>query len=156
KIVLTHAHIDHILGCQFVSQHFGLEIYAHPLAQQLIDSSTMVAQMYGLPYKTSPDVKHFINEGDVLSFGNTNFQILHCPGHSPDSIVFYNEDAKICIAGDVLFNGSIGRTDLPGGNHEELLQSIKEKLFVKLADNYTVFCGHGPETTIGEEKITNP
>ncbi len=156
KIVLTHAHIDHVMGCQFVSQHFGIEIHAHPLAQDLIGSSTMVAQMYGLPYKTSPDVKHFIQEGDTLSFGNTSFQILHCPGHSPDSIVFYNADEKICIAGDVLFNGSIGRSDLPGGNHEELIQSIKQKLFVQLSDDYTVFCGHGPETTIGEEKATNP
>lgn len=156
KIVLTHAHIDHVMGCQFVSQHYGIDIHAHPFAQDLIGTSTMVAQMYGLPYKTSPDVKNFIGEGDELTFGNSSFQILHCPGHSPDSIVFYNNDAKVCIAGDVLFNGSIGRTDLPGGNHEQLISSIKDKLFVTLSDDFTVYCGHGPETTIGAEKASNP
>src|SRR5690606_12387039 len=156
KIVLTHAHIDHIMGCQFVSEKYQLAIYAHPRASEMIEASVMIAQMYGLPYKPSPAPNYFINEGDELAFGSTRFQLLHCPGHSPDSIVFYNEVEKACVAGDVLFNGSIGRTDLPGGNHEQLLNSILQKLFVQLSDEYVVYCGHGPVTTIGEENFSHP
>jgi glyoxylase-like metal-dependent hydrolase (beta-lactamase superfamily II) len=115
----------------------------------------MVSKMYGIPYTSSPEIDIFLEEGEKLSFGNSQFDILFTPGHSPASVSFYNDQAGILIAGDVLFQGSIGRTDLPGGSFETLEQSIKKKLYT-LPDTTRVLPGHGPETTIGIEKVSNP
>ena len=114
-----------------------------------------ISMMYGLPYDPSPEITQFLDDGDVLTFGNSKLKVLYTPGHSPASISFYNEEAGVVIGGDVLFQGSIGRTDLPGGDFDTLAKSIKEKLYV-LPDDVVVYCGHGPSTTIGVEKRTNP
>lgn len=155
KLVLTHSHIDHVLGNNFIVKQFHIPICGHPLAKQGIQMMPVISKMYGIPAIPSPDITHELNEGDLLEFGNTKMQMLHCPGHSPDSLVFYHNGQKIIIAGDVLFYGSIGRTDLPGGDYNTLMNSIKQKLF-QLGDDYLVYSGHGPETTIGEEKMNNP
>jgi glyoxylase-like metal-dependent hydrolase (beta-lactamase superfamily II) len=111
--------------------------------------------MFGIDFPNPPVIESFLSEGDSVEFGDSCFRILHVPGHSPGSVVFYSEKSEIIIVGDVLFNGSIGRTDLPKGNSDTLISGIKEKLFV-LPDSTTVFPGHGPETTIGIEKKMNP
>jgi len=111
--------------------------------------------MYGIPYDPSPAITKFLDEGDELEFGNTTLKVLHTPGHSPDSISFYNHEGLQLIAGDVLFDGSIGRTDLPGGDFKTLISSIKEK-FLVLDDKVVVYSGHGEMTTIGKERRSNP
>ena len=114
-----------------------------------------LAAMYGVPYDPSPPISQFVEEGDVVRFGDTTLQVLFTPGHSPASISFYHEGSQQLIGGDVLFQGSIGRTDLPGGNLQTLLSSIKDKLY-PLGDEVRVYSGHGPVTSIGIERKTNP
>jgi len=155
KLVNTHCHIDHVLGNAFVAKEYGLSLLAHKGEKIVLDSCLMVSGMYGISYTPSPDISEYLEEGDYLSFGHTSLQVLFTPGHSPASISFYNKEAGILIAGDVLFQGSIGRTDLPGGNFETLINSIKQKFFV-LPDETVVYPGHGPETTVGSEKKYNP
>jgi len=115
----------------------------------------MLAQMYGMSYTESVPIDSFLDEGDAVSFGDTSLEVLFTPGHSPASISFYHRESKQLIAGDVLFQGSIGRTDLPGGDFDTLIKSIKEKYY-PLGDDVTVYPGHGPSTTIIEEKLRNP
>ena len=155
QLVNTHCHIDHVLGNQFVANKYDLPLEASPLETSVLSSCTVVSQMYGMPYDESPDIKVFLDESSEFELGTDRFRILLCPGHSPGSLCFYNEEAKIVIGGDVLFQGSIGRTDLPGGDYNTLITSIRTELFA-LPDDTVVFCGHGPETTIGQEKRTNP
>lgn len=155
KLVLTHCHIDHVLGMQHVAEKYGIPIYAHQLAPEVLSMLPQTAMLFGFPSVSAPEPDVLLDEKDTLEFGHTRFQILHCPGHSPDSIVFYQPEEKTALSGDVLFYGSIGRPDLPGGNLETLLSSIRNKLFT-LPDEVTVYSGHGPETTIGHEKRTNP
>lgn len=156
RIFLTHAHIDHILGCDFLYRKFGLIPEAHPAEQAVYESAEMVSQMYGVPYISGPKPTYNLFEGAELVFDDQNsFRCIFSPGHSPGSICFYNSAKNVLLAGDVLFDGSIGRTDLPGGNYDELIHSIKSKLLVLPADTI-VFPGHGPSTTISEEKLTNP
>ena len=113
------------------------------------------AELYGIPYKSSPKPTHFLAEGDTIDFGSSQLKVLFVPGHSPDHIVLVCEAEDFMIGGDVLFKGSIGRTDLPGGNHHDLIDNIESKIFT-LKESIKVFSGHGPETTIGVEKNTNP
>ena len=155
KLVNTHCHIDHVLGNMFVSEKYGLPLISHEGEKSVLAMQPQISMMYGLPYDPSPEITQFLDDGDVLTFGNTELKVLFTPGHSPASISFYNEEAGIVIGGDVLFQGSIGRTDLPGGDFDTLAKSIKEKLYV-LPDDVVVYCGHGPSTTIGVEKRTNP
>jgi len=115
----------------------------------------MVAKMYNLKAEPSPEPSGFLEEGDIIKFGNSTLEIVFTPGHSPGSITFYNKEQKIMIAGDVLFHGSIGRTDLPGGHHQTLIDSINNKL-LPLGDKFVVYSGHGPSTTIGFERMNNP
>lgn len=154
-LINTHAHIDHVLGNHFVANQYqlGLSIFQseYPMLEMAIRSS----EMYGIPYTPSPDPQFFLKDGDTIEFGNTSFDVLHVPGHAPDHIVLINENENIMIGGDVLFKQSIGRTDLPGGNHKDLIQNIKTKIF-PLKESIVVYSGHGPETTIGEEKNNNP
>ena len=121
----------------------------------MLAANDTVAPMYGIPYDKSPLIESYLDEGDIVKFGHSELKLLYTPGHSPASLSFYNEEAKIIIAGDVLFFGSIGRTDLPGGDFDTLISSIKNKLF-PLGDAYKVYNGHGPATTIGREKMSNP
>lgn len=155
KLVNTHCHIDHVLGNRFVANQYKLKLEASELEKAVLSSCVMVSQMYGLPYDGSPDIETFLKESSIFKLGNDSFRILLCPGHSPGSLCFYHEEAKMVIGGDVLFMGSIGRTDLPGGDFDTLISSIRTKLF-SLPDETIVYPGHGPATTIGVEKTSNP
>lgn len=155
KLVNTHAHIDHVFGNNFVSKKFNLELELHRLDIPVLNAAEMSATKYGLNYTKSPEATVFLKEGDQMTFGETELDIMHIPGHAPGHVVFYHKESKVIIGGDVLFRGSIGRTDLPGGNHDDLIKNIKEKLFV-LDGEIEVFSGHGPSTTIGFERDNNP
>lgn len=155
KLLNTHCHIDHVFGNKFIAEKYKLGLEIHEKDLPVLHSLMTVAQLYQLNAEASPEPAKFIDEGDVISFGNSKLEILFCPGHAPGHIVFFNKDQKIVIGGDVLFYGSIGRTDLPGGDHQTLIASIKNKLF-PLGDDFTVYSGHGQETNIGFEKRNNP
>ncbi|MES2514924.1 MAG: MBL fold metallo-hydrolase [Bacteroidota bacterium] len=155
RLILTHAHIDHINGNKYIHDTYGLLPEVHADDLYFIEKHTDTANMYGLQVKQSPMPAAFIKEGDIISFGNSKLQTLHTPGHSPGSLSFYNLEDKFIIGGDVLFYGSIGRSDLPMGNHDTLIKSIKEKL-MPLGDDMKVYSGHGMPTTIGFERMNNP
>jgi glyoxylase-like metal-dependent hydrolase (beta-lactamase superfamily II) len=149
----THCHIDHVFGNDFVFRKYGLQPHIHRVEQPVLDSVTQVAQMYGLNYTPSPDPIYF--EGDTITLEDEELEILFVPGHAPGHVAFYNASQDFLIAGDVLFKQSIGRTDLPGGDMNTLLNSIKTQLF-PLPDETIVYPGHMENTTIGAEKKNNP
>jgi hydroxyacylglutathione hydrolase len=155
RLLMTHGHIDHMLGNWYISDKYQLEVEIHRDEVVVLNSSPQIGQMYGIPVQPSPEATKFIEEGDLLTFGNTTLKALLTPGHSPASISFYCEAGNFVIGGDVLFRQSIGRTDLPGGNFDTLINSIKTQLY-PLGDAVKVFPGHGPDTTIGYEKKYNP
>lgn len=155
KITNTHCHFDHIMGVEFVRNEFKVPFYIHSGDLFWVEKAVSQGEMFGFEMNPVAPPDGFLAENEFVEFGNTRLKIIHIPGHSPGHVVFYSEKDKILIAGDVLFYGSIGRTDLPGGNHETLISGIKNKLFV-LPDDTTVFCGHGPETKLGIERRTNP
>ena len=124
----THCHIDHVLGNKFIANTYSLKLHAHQQEIPVLERGDAISQMYGVPYITSPNIDVFLDENNVLSLGDASFKINHAPGHSPGSICFYNEAEKYLIGGDVLFYNSIGRTDLPLGDHATLINSIKQKL----------------------------
>lgn len=155
KLLNTHCHIDHVLGNFFVKETYKVDLYIHKEDEATLRSVDSYASSYGFPMYQETTADHFLKEGDVVIFGNSKLEVLFVPGHAPGHIVFLNKEQNFCINGDVLFQRSIGRTDLPGGNHETLLKNIREKMFV-LPDDVVVFTGHGPSTTIGEEKRENP
>jgi hydroxyacylglutathione hydrolase len=151
----THCHIDHILGNEFVKQKYGTKLYIHQTEEFVLNAQKILAPHYGFNRYQEATPDSYLSEGDVIEFGTQKFSILFVPGHSPGHIAFYNEKEKVVLAGDVLFQNSVGRTDLPGGNHSTLVNSIHKKLFT-LPDEVTVYPGHGGKTTIGVEKRTNP
>ena len=155
RLINTHCHIDHVLGNQFVAEKYELELEAHRLEVPVLQSGEQVSKMYNIPYKGSPNISKFLEEGEELELGGFRLDILLTPGHSPGSISFYSKESKWVISGDVLFMNSIGRTDLPGGDYNTLIGSIATKL-LPLPDDVTVYSGHGPATTIGHERSTNP
>ncbi len=156
KLINTHCHIDHILGNKFVADTYNLSLEIHSGELPVLERGPMVSQMYGIPYtEHSPMPGAFIEEGDIVKFGKTELEAILTPGHSPASLSFFCKESNFIIAGDALFYGSIGRTDLPGGDFNTLITSIKTKLFA-LPDDAKVFSGHGPSTTIGFEKKNNP
>lgn len=155
RLLLTHGHIDHIAGNRFIFDTYNLLPEVNKNDLSLIEKHSAIATMYGLPCEESPLPEKYLNEGDIVKFGKTELEMIFTPGHSPGSITFYNKENKFIICGDVLFYGSIGRTDLPGGNYETLIDSIKDKLF-PLGDGIKVYNGHGPATTIGFERENNP
>ena len=155
RLLNTHCHIDHVLGNSFIANKYNLGLEIHEEDLQILHSLPQVSHLYGLNAEQSVEPSVFLNEGDRIKFGNATLDILFTPGHSPGSICFVSHADKFIIGGDVLFYGSIGRTDLPGGDHETLLNSIRTKLFV-LEDEFAVFSGHGQETNIGFEKKNNP
>jgi glyoxylase-like metal-dependent hydrolase (beta-lactamase superfamily II) len=151
----THAHIDHVLGNQFVLETFSIPFYLHENDLNTLHSVENYAHLYGFgAYKKSPNPTLFLYDGDELVFGAIRFKVFLTPGHAPGHVVFYNEENHFVINGDVLFNGSFGRVDLPGGDLETLKNSIFNIMFM-LPDETLVYCGHGPETTIGKEKRSN-
>lgn len=151
----THCHLDHVFGNKFVHQTWGLIPHIHPLEKPLLDYAPISAINWGVPFDGYKGELVFLNEGDELLLGPDKFEVILAPGHSPGSICFYCRQQNFIVSGDVLFRQSIGRTDLPGGDHETLLSSIRKKLFV-LPDDTVVYSGHGPETSIGYEKRHNP
>lgn len=151
----THCHIDHVLGNEFVKQKYLTRLYMHRTEEFVLNAQKILAPHYGFNQYQESKPDEFLNENDCLTIGGELFTVLFVPGHSPGHIAFYNEKQKVVIAGDVLFKSSIGRTDLPGGDFDTLISSIHHKLFV-LPNDVTVYPGHGPETTIGDEKRTNP
>lgn len=156
RYLLTHAHIDHIFGNRWVYDTWGLKPELNQNELAVLHAGPAVAAQYGLRYQPGPEHRSpFLKEDDVIDFGESQLRIIETPGHSPGGICFYNEEEGYVIAGDALFRLSIGRTDLPGGNHQQLLRSIRTKLFV-LPDDTRVYSGHGPTTTIGFEKLHNP
>jgi glyoxylase-like metal-dependent hydrolase (beta-lactamase superfamily II) len=151
----THCHLDHIFGNRFVASTFGLVLHIHPNEEKVLSMGPTFGDMWGLPFQNYEGELVFLKEGDTIQLGNDLLEILEAPGHSPGSICFYNSKQQFIIGGDVLFNGSIGRTDLPMGDFDTLINSIRTKLW-PLPDEVVVYSGHGPTTTIGKEKRTNP
>jgi hydroxyacylglutathione hydrolase len=155
KLLNTHCHVDHVFGNAFVKREYGVELFIHRLDLPTLKSAVTYAPVYGFPHYEEATPDAFIDEGDHIHFGNSTLEVLFVPGHAPGHVAFYHPEQAFCIGGDVLFKRSIGRTDLPGGNHATLLRSIRTKLLT-LGDQYVVYPGHGPSTTIGEEKRFNP
>ncbi len=155
QLLNTHCHLDHIFGNKWVHETWGLELYLHPDEEKVLELGPASGERWGIPFENYTGPLHFLNQNDAVTLGEDELRIILAPGHSPGSICFYNENQSILIGGDVLFRESIGRTDLPGGDHETLLKNIREKLFV-LPDNVVVYPGHGVSTTIGYEKRNNP
>ena len=156
-IWLTHGHLDHAGGAMDLKERLGVEIVGpHEDDKPLLVNLEGQAQRFGMPgavRNCTPD--RFLTEGETVSFGDHVFEILHCPGHAPGHVVYFNRDARFAHVGDVLFNGSVGRTDLPGGDHAALIRSIKEKL-LPLGDDIGFICGHGPGSRFGDERRSNP
>lgn len=157
-LINTHLHFDHIFGVNTLASQFGLSLECNKADEFLLDNISDQLKLFGIPSANSdyrPEIGKWLNEGDVISFGNQSLSIYHAPGHSPGSLLFYNEESGSVFTGDVLFRGSIGRTDLAGGNFDELVESIHTKLFV-MPNETKVYPGHGPITTIDYEKKNNP
>jgi len=152
----THLHFDHIFGNTFVYEQFGLKTMANKADQFLLEGLPAQLRMFGFKGMDDvPEIGTFIEENDIIEFGNQKFKVLQVPGHSPGSVVFYNEKEGCIFAGDVLFRSSVGRTDLAGGNHGQLIENIHKKLLT-LPPETIVYSGHGPATTIGDEMRSNP
>ncbi len=151
----THAHLDHVGAVQMVKEEFGIPFYLHADDELLLKNVPRQAAMFGLASPPVPGIDSYLKAPSELCLGKLSVRVFHTPGHSPGSVCFYIESEKVVIGGDVLFNGSIGRTDLPGGNCDTLLESIKTNLFT-LPDDTIVYPGHGPSTAIGFEKRNNP
>jgi len=154
-IINTHCHVDHLLGVEFIRKEYDIEFLCAEEEQFLIDSSEAQADFFGLPLTKPSAPDRYISESDSLDIGGTAIKIFKIPGHSPGSLAFYIEEANMLFSGDVLFSGSIGRTDLPGGDYQELVKGIQSKI-LKLDDRIDVYPGHGPPTTIEREMLTNP
>lgn len=156
KMVLnTHCHIDHVLGNALMKNEFSIPLWIPKAEESTFNAVPTYSGAYGFEAYEHATVDHFIEAREEIKFGNSTLETIYAPGHSAGHVAFVNKEQKICISGDILFYGSIGRTDLPGGDFETLIKSIHTKLFA-LTDDTTVYSGHGPTTTIGQEKATNP
>ncbi|MBM1174598.1 MBL fold metallo-hydrolase [Microvirga arabica] len=155
KIILTHGHIDHAGGAAELREELGVPVEGpHEADRFLLDRLAEQGQAYGFPARAvTPD--RWLSEGDMVTVGDLTLDVLHCPGHSPGSVVLVSKDQRFALVGDVLFQGSVGRVDLPGGDGKALIRSIKDKL-LPLGDDITFICGHGPTSTIGQERQSNP
>ncbi|MBY8917458.1 MBL fold metallo-hydrolase [Nitratireductor sp. L1-7-SE] len=157
SIWLTHGHIDHAGGAMDLREALGVPLIGpHEDDRELLANLENQARMFGLDQSVrnvTPD--RYLSEGETVSFGEHEFEVLHCPGHAPGHVVFFNRKARFAHVGDVLFNGSVGRTDLPGGDHDALIRSIREKL-LPLGDDIGFLCGHGPGGRFGDERRSNP
>ena len=152
-ILNTHGHFDHVGGNQRLKKVTSAPICIHTEDNVMLKHVASSAASFGMSVENSPDADQLLNDGDMVRIGNIELKVIHTPGHSPGGAAFYVPD--VVFVGDTLFAGSIGRTDFPGGSYDQLIASVRNKLFV-LPDNTTVYTGHGPTTTIGEEKRTNP
>jgi hydroxyacylglutathione hydrolase len=154
-LINTHCHFDHLMGVDFIRMKFGIPFECHAGDAFWLPLASAQARSFGITMPDVADADHFFPAGQNLSFGNSTLQVIHVPGHSPGHVGFYSPEGQFLMAGDTLFYKSIGRFDLPGGDYELLIRSIKEKLIV-LPPETNVWCGHGIETTIGFEKLNNP
>jgi hydroxyacylglutathione hydrolase len=156
QILLTHAHLDHIFGVAYCRRRFGVDIFLHQADLPIYESFESRCKMWGLnKYEQLPMVNRWLSEGDKIKVGNIELDVIHVPGHAPGHVAFINHREKYVIGGDVLFRGSIGRTDLPLCNYADLMKSIQTK-FLTLPDDFAVYAGHNDPTTIGYERKTNP
>lgn len=156
KIWLTHGHIDHVGGAAELREALGVPIEGPHVGDKfLLDNVVSSGARFGITGVRDFAPDRWLDEGDTVSIGDLNFEILHCPGHSPGSVVYFNKQLRFAVVGDVLFNGSVGRTDLPGGSHSTLMSSIKNKL-LPLGDDVGFICGHGAGSSLGQERMTNP
>jgi glyoxylase-like metal-dependent hydrolase (beta-lactamase superfamily II) len=154
-LVNTHTHVDHILGNVFIAEKYNIKLAAHKESEKFLHGAKGHAMVFGIELDSVKKIDEYLEEGSEIRFGESSLEIFLTPGHADGSLCFYSEADKFVITGDVLFNQSIGRTDLPTGDYDKLQQSIWKKLFV-LPDDTTAFPGHGPETSIGFEKTHNP
>lgn len=151
----THCHLDHVFGNKLIAEEYRLKLHMHPKEKKVFDYAPTSGEMWGLPFSNYEGEIILIDEKDRIKIGEDALEVLFTPGHSPGSVSFYYHKGGFAVSGDVLFRAGIGRTDLPGGDFETLRNSIVSKLFT-LPDNVVVYPGHGPETTIGEERMSNP
>lgn len=156
KILLTHGHIDHCAGAPALSKELNIPIEGpHEAERFWLEQLPMQSQRFGFPQAESFEPNRWLVDGDQVTVGNVHLDVKHCPGHTPGHVVFYSANDGLAVVGDVLFAGSIGRTDFPRGNHADLIHAIKEKLF-PLGDDIVFVPGHGPTSTFGQERKTNP
>lgn len=156
NIINTHLHIDHVIGNSYMKKIYDVPVLAAKEDEPLGQRVKQQAMMFGVDEKVDDvEIDQYLRDGDVIKIGNGKLKVIAVPGHSPGSIALYDEEDGFVIVGDALFKGSIGRTDLPGGNHTQLLSSIRNRLLT-LPQTTKVFSGHGPSTTIGEENLYNP
>jgi hydroxyacylglutathione hydrolase len=155
QLINTHCHLDHVFGIKWITKTYHLELFIHPAEEKVLEFAPATGMMWGFGYDVYKGRFHFLKQADSINIDEDKLEVIFTPGHSPGSICFYCSEQNFLIGGDVLFRESIGRTDLPGGNHQQLLNSIQKQLFV-LPDETIVYPGHGPETTIGHEKKYNP
>lgn len=155
RILLTHAHIDHIGAVAQLSEEYACPVLIHAEAEPMLQQAPTQAMMMGLKFGRVPNVDRHIEDEEILEVGGLSLRSLYTPGHAPGHLAFYIESEGVVLAGDALFAGSVGRVDLPGGSMEVLMKSIRERLLT-LPDETVVHPGHGPETTIGNEKVYNP
>lgn len=155
SLINTHCHVDHVLGNYFVKSHFGVKLSIHPKEESTLKSVETYGPAYGFHNYQPAQADQYFAEGDTIKFGNSKLEILFVPGHSVGHVAFYNKEDNFCIGGDVLFYRSIGRYDLPGGDYQTLMNSIKNKMFA-LPESMVIHPGHGPSTTVGDEKKHNP
>lgn len=155
RLLLTHAHLDHIFGNQYIYDTFGLQPELTETEVSVLDAMPEYAMMFGVSATPSPKPGGYLQPGTTTGFGTTELEIIASPGHSPGHVVFYHRQQQVLIGGDLLFQGSIGRVDLPGGDEATMMQSLQQ-VILPLPDAVEVYPGHGPSTTIGHERISNP
>ena len=156
RILLTHGHVDHVGAAAEVARRLGVPIEGPHVADRYwLDALPQQAAAFGLPGSPAFTPDRWLVDGDAVSCGEDQLEVIHCPGHTPGHVVFFHRGAQLAFVGDVLFAGSIGRTDFPGGNHQDLMRSIRERL-LPLGDAVRFVPGHGPESTLGTERRTNP
>lgn len=151
----THCHLDHVFGNNIVSETYGLSAHIHPNEKVVLDRLSEAAAKWGAPTEAYKGPIQYIQEGEIIRLDEDEFKVLLTPGHSPGSVCFYNSKQDFIIGGDLIFKDGVGRTDLPGANPNDLIKSIREKLF-PLPDSLCIYSGHGPQTTWGREKLYNP
>jgi glyoxylase-like metal-dependent hydrolase (beta-lactamase superfamily II) len=153
-VLNTHCHFDHVFGNNFVCREYGIESRAAEGELANIRRFQASASLFGIAGEQPDTPTHFLQDGEIIKFGNSELMVINTPGHSPGSVCFYSEAGKFLIAGDTLFAGSIGRTDLPGGNYDTIMESLAK--LIALPNDTKVYCGHGHDTTIGWERLHNP